>query len=400
MATMPEYYIKQVQLGSNNHELVAKFIQDNSGNAMNWSDIEALMEVGFDLVALDSLPPADASAYQTYHNKIVLIPSSQTASQNVKDEYIIHRSDAEGSYTYAWEKIGSSEVDLSNYARLDHTHTLGSSKTKLSATAAGTDLNTSDAAFVTGFAGEHTNTSVVTGFNTPTSSAVVDSVTPTTQKLVTGTFNAAGAATSIPNVTGNANVTIPNVTGNADVTVPVVSSNTGVTASRVQVVDGQAASWGAQVNSGVLSFNWTANVPTAVTASDVTATNTVFGTDTTASKVTLGTALEASKVTLGTAISAATVGDAVTYATGEISAAGTGSDVVTGVSTTANVNAITAINPTTDTAIKTLSTFSTDDALTAASVKTQPTITIAAGATGDVEVVNAVDSSTSTAVQS
>lgn len=58
------------------------------------------------------LPTASANTMYI----IYLVPSTQSGvSQNAKSEYITIRSGVEGSYTYSWEKIGDTEVDLSGY---------------------------------------------------------------------------------------------------------------------------------------------------------------------------------------------------------------------------------------------------------------------------------------------
>lgn len=75
---------------------------------------------------------------------------------------------------------------------------------------------------------------------------------------------------------------------------------------------------------------------------------------------------------------------ATTVATGAVAAGSTGATVATGISATAA--AITSITPTTDTVLGTSSAFSV----------TQPTITIASGVTGDVEVVTDVSDITVT----
>ena len=64
----------------------------------------------FDYVVESSLPTASADTMY----KIYLIPNSGSGT-NVKDEYITIRSGSEGSYTYAWELFGSTEMDLSGY---------------------------------------------------------------------------------------------------------------------------------------------------------------------------------------------------------------------------------------------------------------------------------------------
>ena len=174
--------------------------------------------------------------------------------------------------------------------------------TKLAATASGVAVGASG------------TTDVITGFgNHITATAITDLNTTTIKN---------------PTVTP---VSIPNVTGN-DV----------VTASKVSATAGQAATWSASVSNGVLSFDWVANTPTTVTATDVSA-----------SKVTLGEALSASSVST----------DDVTVATGSKSTA---------------------------TAITALGTPTTVAAITGVEVTAQPTITIAASDNGDVTVATSI----------
>lgn len=66
------------------------------------------------------LPTASASTMYI----IYLVPSTQSGvSQNAKSEYITIRSGVEGSYTYSWEKIGDTEVDLSGYVTTEALNT-------------------------------------------------------------------------------------------------------------------------------------------------------------------------------------------------------------------------------------------------------------------------------------
>lgn len=167
-----------------------------------------------------------------------------------------------------------------------------------------------------------------------TASAGAPAVTPTTDSVLGAntTFTVSGGAASTSKmVTSTAskvsvtNKDIPNVTGNTEVTASKVKSAGSKT-------NGTAASWTASVANGVLSFDWTANTPTAVTLptfDTVTATNT----------------------TLGAAISASSVSASdVTVATGSLSSSGTGSAVATGVSEISvtasgdNVNALTGVS--------------------------------------------------------
>ena len=48
-------------------------------------------------------------------NKIYLVPSTNPGTQNVKDEYITIAVTDQGTTTYSWEVIGSTDIDLANY---------------------------------------------------------------------------------------------------------------------------------------------------------------------------------------------------------------------------------------------------------------------------------------------
>lgn len=81
------------------------------------AEVQALIDGinQFQFEVASTLPTAAASTMY----KIYLIPSSNSATNNAKDEFITIRSGTEGSYTYSWEQIGSTTVDLSNYVQAD-----------------------------------------------------------------------------------------------------------------------------------------------------------------------------------------------------------------------------------------------------------------------------------------
>lgn len=121
-------YIKKIDISETDtpdeHELAAKYIQETSDKSTisglkTWADILELLEAGFEAVKLTTLPTADATAYSTYHNCIVFIPKDpQPASGNDNcDEYIIQRTGTDPNYSYSWEHIGSTDVDLSGYVQ-------------------------------------------------------------------------------------------------------------------------------------------------------------------------------------------------------------------------------------------------------------------------------------------
>ena len=65
----------------------------------------------FQYESVQTLPTASASTV----GKIYLVPSSSPQTQNIKDEYITLSVTEEGTTTYYWECIGSTEVNLTNY---------------------------------------------------------------------------------------------------------------------------------------------------------------------------------------------------------------------------------------------------------------------------------------------
>lgn len=97
--------------------------------------IGAISTISFVLV--DTLPTTDIQT-----NVIYLVPNSSASAQNIKDEYVNIDGTSAG-----WELIGSSEVDLSAYAK---TADLGSAAFKNSTTAiteGGLDLVTAGAVY-------------------------------------------------------------------------------------------------------------------------------------------------------------------------------------------------------------------------------------------------------------
>lgn len=69
----------------------------------------------FDVVVLGDAELPTASA-DTYH-KIYLKTATGSATQNVYKEYITVRSGNEGAYTYSWELIGDTAIDLTGYLK-------------------------------------------------------------------------------------------------------------------------------------------------------------------------------------------------------------------------------------------------------------------------------------------
>ena len=228
-----------------------------------------------------TLEAADAQAGAFYLVKSSSTPSSQTL--DIYDEYVVI-----GSATKSWEKIGDTQLNLTDVVT-------GVSLTKQTDVALGEGTTFTASGTAVGADG---TAAAITGFGAHTTDTFVKSVSAETNKNLVTT-------------------TVPNVTGSTDVSVPNITANTSATANK--------STWTFEMGSGNAGETL---IIGGGNGSDVTATNTTLGAAATASKVTLGTAK--------------------TVATGATSTTGTGDAVVTGVTIGSSAAAITALGtPTT-----------------------------------------------------
>lgn len=77
------------------------------------TQVDDLVSQRLEYVTAEELPTASADTMY----KIYLIPTTIGGDGNAKEEWLTVRSGSEGSYTYAWEHIGSTNMDLSGYVR-------------------------------------------------------------------------------------------------------------------------------------------------------------------------------------------------------------------------------------------------------------------------------------------
>ena len=79
----------------------------------NKTEVDAMVAAiqQFQLISVQTLPTASADTM----NKIYLVPGTDPQTQNVKDEYITLEVTDQGTTTYSWECIGSTEISLDNY---------------------------------------------------------------------------------------------------------------------------------------------------------------------------------------------------------------------------------------------------------------------------------------------
>ena len=167
------YYTKQ-QVDA----LIANFITASVDNLVNYylksetftkSEVNALIAAvqQFTYVSVAELPTASAETM----NKIYLVPSTNPQTKNVKDEYITIAVTDQGTTTYSWEQIGSTEIDLSGYYTSAQTD--AAINTALSAYSTTTQMNT---AIATAIANYYTKAQV--------DALIANFITPSTQNLV------------------------------------------------------------------------------------------------------------------------------------------------------------------------------------------------------------------------
>ena len=362
-----------------------------------------------------TLSAASATAGAFY-----LISSSTSTSgspKDVYDEYVVIKPDTSDSSTWFWEKIGDTQVDLSDVvtnvkfnpetadvlgkgttftlssgtvthgALTGHTDEVlgsGTTFTVTNPTITVTPTTTNIKATASGgTVGADGTAAAITGFGTHSTDTFVKSVTAETNKnLVTTSIVPTNGTESVSKVTKTASklvtTSVPNVTGNTSVLIPNVTSV------------GSASTWSFTMGSGDDSETLIiggANGTAPSLGTSITATNTTLGTAITAATGSVASNGTGSDIVTAVTITdkdVAKVGTAVTVATGATSESGTGDAVVTGVTVGASGSAITA-----------LGTPTTANVLTGVKVTKQPTVALATGATAGTGVISVATGITS-----
>lgn len=249
-----------------------------------------------------------------------------------------------------WQELGTSVGTLKAFAYADTGSVTITPAGTNAASAVSFSGGTTDV--VLGEGTTFTNSTSSVSFAAHTTATVLKSdVTATVPKTSATTkyLTASASGTAVGVATSNTAITgLGNPSTEAFVKSYPGATSKLVTTSVPNVTSaGTAASWSASVADEVLSFSWTANTP-------------------------------------------ATLGTAITAATGALSATGGGSSVMTGLGTAVTANGVTGYaNTTTDTFAKTVS------------VTSQPSVTLTAGtttSTGAVDIVTAVGTSGTDAV--
>lgn len=105
---MAENFISSIKVGA-----VSYNIKDTEART-RLSALETLVESGVQIVIADVLPTASADTM----GKIYFIPHVHEASNDIYDEYLTINV----GENYSWEKIGNTDIDLSEYSKKVHTH--------------------------------------------------------------------------------------------------------------------------------------------------------------------------------------------------------------------------------------------------------------------------------------
>lgn len=472
--------IKQIKVGSTNYEIGGLYIQETNTKSSvsglkTWADIKELVEASFVISVVwtssdytstttpsaDKLATIPSGVVVEYSNGTKTATGTLTASastQNTlyfvyhaghnpstKDTFDEYATTIVGS-TYGWEKIGNTDVDLSNYA-LKGTYTSSTPSTNTTSSAGAQTANGTatvtykKSADATGSAGAHNHTvtaptaSFVTGVKstggtanavtgiTTSGDSFVKSYPGSTKKLelgsVTGvsgstTASKASAGTAITVATrsssqttvGNANVgtsvSFKAVNTTSDVTSTNVASPTltsvvgvtGVTAgSDASLTSGSAASWAATVESNVLKFSFTPNVLQTLSGGKATVISTATVSNLVKSNATTpsATAVTATKVTTtDKSIAPAVASETKIYSVGGTTniTPYTFEDVTVPKAATVSSTIVTGLTTTGDgaTVLVGLGTATTATALTSASASGNATVILSTGLTSSAAV--------------
>lgn len=109
--------ISKITLGGVTYDLKDKYARDTL------SSLEGLVTGGIQIEVVSELPTANKDTV----GKIYFIPHAH-GEKDIYDEYLTITGTDEPT-TYSWEKIGNTDINLSDYAKNNHTHTVTSNVT-------------------------------------------------------------------------------------------------------------------------------------------------------------------------------------------------------------------------------------------------------------------------------
>lgn len=269
-------------------------VEGNDGKFVTAANIKAYVDqavsVGIEIIvdtkAQDKDEPATVASANTM-GKLYFVALDDTAT-GTYTEFITLRSGEEDSYTYAWEKIGTTEADLSEYAK---TADLGAFAFVDEGTGTGSLETVDSAAFTNGavsasatYTPAGTITASVSG-TTATATISYESYTPAGTITLDATTTAATATLTKADYTPEGTISKPDVNVTATTTTISVNKTAGT------VTAGTAASF----TEGAFS----PNVPTALDLTKFSGGSKANDTFTQGSLPSLGAATEGSFATAG-----------------------------------------------------------------------------------------------------
>lgn len=251
-----------------------------------------------------TLVPTESTEY------IIYLVLESASPNNTHAEWITIKTGGAGTtadpYTYAWEKIGTTATDLSNYLK-------SITYTKATDVVLGESTTFTVPQMTVTFTGGTTDEVLGSGTTFTVPAANVTYANAHTKDKVLGeatTFSVTNTAVTVTPSTTNIKAT---ASGTA---VGVATSSTAITGlgepSTEQVIKSYSGETKKLATTTITGTNGTVSIPNVTGNTNVVATKTVFG-----------TATKASKATAGTAKNVASAGTAVTVGTGAVGSATT-----------------------------------------------------------------------------
>ena len=197
-------------------------VSDNNDSFVKSKDIKSyvddLVAIGIVIEVVTTLPTASASTM----GKIYLMADAHGTGDNY-DEYITVRTGSAGSYTYSWEKIGNTDIDLSKYVtNISYSGTTLSQTKNGATTTVHTFGSLADKSSVSGTVSVPTSGSVTI---TPTGSLTKDATNGT---QISGTVSSITVIDSVGTLPSKA---ADSFTANTPTTIDTTKFNGGTVAS-------------------------------------------------------------------------------------------------------------------------------------------------------------------------
>ena len=339
---------------------------------------------------------------------------------DVYDEYVVVKATFQGTQVKTWEKIGDTQIDLTDYVTAvslskqtdtvigtDATFTITQPTVTLNSA---TSTSTNAVPYVSGITSASASgdsVTALTGLGTPSTDTFLKGVKVTAQPTVTLTANAQTATGRITYLESqgtaqttkiSASASGTGVSASGDNVTVITGLGTASTQKAVKSVTPTTKKLGVTTVTGVsgsttpsvIQGRTSQTTATGGATSSTTNSDWIKGMSVTSGVLTFGAATMATQTTYsanapGTITIPTAASSATTVATGSVVSSGTGADIVTDVSVGDQFDAVTGYAaPNTDTVLGTSSSFTV----------TQPTITIASGTTGDVTVATGIGAAT------